>query len=56
MVRLPNTYMVPDFLSDSVNPLFINYKDVTKAVQTLTDILQHEKWNEPQFKTKNFVT
>ena len=49
-------FRAPNLIRFGFNPLFNDQSDVTKASQTLSDIMLHKKWNRPDLKIKKFVT
>jgi kynureninase len=46
----------PDLLRFGFTPLYLRFVDVWNAVETLADILNHRRWDMPDFHTRKAVT
>lgn len=49
-------FRAPDILRFGFTPLYINNKDVAKAVDTLASIMGEKRWTTPAFQKKERVT
>ncbi|WFE74377.1 kynureninase [Roseinatronobacter sp. S2] len=49
-------FRAPDILRFGFTPLYLTPQDVTKAADTLCAIIQHRRWDQPEFKTRSKVT
>ncbi|MFT5995352.1 MAG: kynureninase [Glaciecola sp.] len=49
-------FRAPDTLRIGFSPLFLNFTDMLKAAHILTNILQTQRYEEPQYHVKNTVT
>ncbi|MFT6267882.1 MAG: kynureninase [Alphaproteobacteria bacterium] len=49
-------FRAPDTLRIGFSPLFLSFTDMLKAAHILTNILQTQRYEDPQFHVKNAVT
>jgi len=49
-------FRAPDILRFGFTPLYLTPQDVAKAADTLCAIIQHRRWDRPEFKTRSKVT
>lgn len=49
-------FRAPDIMRFGFTPLYLRYRDVFDAVETLHDILRTETWRDPRFAVRSAVT
>ncbi|MGQ7847111.1 kynureninase [Granulosicoccus sp. 3-233] len=49
-------FRAPNIMRFGFTPLYLDEEDVIKAASILQDILDHERWNAPQYQVVNAVT
>ena len=49
-------FRAPDVMRFGFTPLFIDSQDVERAVETLSEIMSKDLWNDPKFQKRNKVT
>ncbi len=49
-------FRAPDIIRCGFTPLFIDAQDVDNAVKIIAEIMQHDLWDRPEYKTRAKVT
>ena len=49
-------FRAPDVMRFGFTPLFIDSQDVERAIETLSEIMSKDLWNDPKFQKRNKVT
>lgn len=49
-------FRAPDIMRFGFTPLYIDQQDVLAAVSVMEEVLEHQLWDKPQYKTANRVT
>lgn len=49
-------FRAPDILRFGLTPLYLSHADVWRAVETLQDILEHRRWDDPRYRVAMRVT
>ena len=49
-------FRAPDAIRFGVTPLYIGEQDVRAAVGILADVVNHRRWDRPEYREKALVT
>ena len=49
-------FRAPDIIRCGFTPLFIDAKDVARAVKIIADIMKNRLWDRPEYRTRAKVT